>query len=116
LLVPYPYAAGDHQRENAASLVKAGAALSLGADVSSSERLAQLLNELLADAPRLTGMAEAARRLGRPEAAELVARDLLLLAGLRRAEVDAGAPSAEREQPPAVGPVQFGCLASGEIG
>jgi UDP-N-acetylglucosamine--N-acetylmuramyl-(pentapeptide) pyrophosphoryl-undecaprenol N-acetylglucosamine transferase len=80
LLVPYPHAAGDHQRVNAQSLERDGAAICLSAMDASSERIAREIDAL--DEPRLAKMAEAARRRGRPDAALVIARDLLELAGL----------------------------------
>jgi UDP-N-acetylglucosamine--N-acetylmuramyl-(pentapeptide) pyrophosphoryl-undecaprenol N-acetylglucosamine transferase len=81
LLVPYPYA-GDHQRYNAFSLEQRGAALTVLSHDATPERLAHELEALLSDPERLDIMAESARRLGRPRAAEVIARDLLSWAGL----------------------------------
>jgi UDP-N-acetylglucosamine--N-acetylmuramyl-(pentapeptide) pyrophosphoryl-undecaprenol N-acetylglucosamine transferase len=85
LLVPYPHA-GDHQRMNAASLETAGAALAVADQEATAERLARELEKLCADPGRLARMAEAARRIGRPEAAYTIARDLLKLADLASAD------------------------------
>jgi UDP-N-acetylglucosamine--N-acetylmuramyl-(pentapeptide) pyrophosphoryl-undecaprenol N-acetylglucosamine transferase len=82
LLVPYPFAAGDHQRVNADALVRAGAAVSFRQEEASVERLATELSGLAFDRPRLGRMAHAAREVGRPDAARAVALDLLGLAGL----------------------------------
>jgi UDP-N-acetylglucosamine--N-acetylmuramyl-(pentapeptide) pyrophosphoryl-undecaprenol N-acetylglucosamine transferase len=82
LLVPYPFASGDHQRVNAESLVRAGAARCLRFEEASAERLSREITELLGDPARLLGMAERAAELGRPEAARAVALDLLGLAGM----------------------------------
>jgi UDP-N-acetylglucosamine--N-acetylmuramyl-(pentapeptide) pyrophosphoryl-undecaprenol N-acetylglucosamine transferase len=82
LLVPYPFAAGDHQRVNADALVRAGAAVSLTHTQATVERLAQEIAALAADRARLTRMAAAARDFGKPEAARSVALDLLKLAKL----------------------------------
>jgi len=81
LLVPYPFA-GDHQRFNALSLERRGAALTVLAADANPERLTQELRSLLLDPERLERMAENARRLGRPDAAEQIARDVLSLSGL----------------------------------
>ncbi len=43
--------------------------------VMTGEVLGQLLSELLADRPRLLQMAEVARSLGRPRAAELILKE-----------------------------------------
>ncbi len=82
LLLPYPYAAGDHQRANAEALVARGAAVCLPSSEVSVGRLQSELTALLSDVPRLTRMAKAARSLGKPDAARTIAADLLALAGL----------------------------------
>ena len=80
ILVPYPYAADDHQRRNAEVLVRAGAAeMILDAELD-GQRLAAALRALLEDAGRRASMAAAARLLGRPDAAERVADECLKLA------------------------------------
>lgn len=84
ILLPYPY--GDrHQRHNAEVLGEAGAAIVLGDRIdplANAEQLAPLLRELAGYPERLTRMAVAARRLGRPAAARDVADALLELAGV----------------------------------
>lgn len=82
LLVPYPYAAGDHQTQNAVALEVAGAACRIDAADATPEHFRALLTEVLTDSTRLEAMAESAANLGRPEAAREVASDLLRLAGL----------------------------------
>ncbi|MGD8931247.1 MAG: undecaprenyldiphospho-muramoylpentapeptide beta-N-acetylglucosaminyltransferase [Chromatiales bacterium] len=77
ILVPFPHAVDDHQTHNAAYLVKAGAAVLLPQTELNAESLAALLRKLLRDPARLQGMANAARRLARPEAAEQVGRACL---------------------------------------
>jgi UDP-N-acetylglucosamine--N-acetylmuramyl-(pentapeptide) pyrophosphoryl-undecaprenol N-acetylglucosamine transferase len=81
LLIPYPYA-GDHQRHNAHSLERRGASLTLLADQATAGRLAHELRELLTDRAKLQRMADAARALGRPQAARVLARDLLAFSQL----------------------------------
>lgn len=83
LLVPYPYAAGDHQRHNAEALVRAGAAASVLDAQATPERLASEIERLIAAPPTLVSMAAAARGEGRPDAARAIALDLLEFAGLR---------------------------------
>src|SRR6478736_2217474 len=82
LLVPYPFASGDHQRVNAESLVRAGAALCVTSTEATPERISAEISALLGDAPRLLRMAERARALGRPDAAHAIAVDFLGLAGV----------------------------------
>lgn len=82
LLVPYPWAAGDHQHVNAMSLVRVGAAACVADADAAPERLGEEITRLVSDRAQLARMADAARRWGRPNAANHVARDLLDLAGL----------------------------------
>jgi UDP-N-acetylglucosamine--N-acetylmuramyl-(pentapeptide) pyrophosphoryl-undecaprenol N-acetylglucosamine transferase len=73
VLVPYPHAADDHQRRNAEVLVGAGAAELILDPELTGERLAACVERLVGDPGRRGAMAAAARRLGRPDAAERVA-------------------------------------------
>jgi UDP-N-acetylglucosamine--N-acetylmuramyl-(pentapeptide) pyrophosphoryl-undecaprenol N-acetylglucosamine transferase len=95
VLIPYPYA-GDHQRFNALSLERRGAALTILSPQATPERVATAVGQLLADADRLRQMADSARALGRPQAARTIALDLLALAGHgREREQAANAQSAD---------------------
>ena len=96
VLIPYPFASGDHQRVNAESLVRAGAALCLSFAEASPARIAAEITALLQNPMRLSEMAEHAAALGRPEAAHAIALDLLGLAGLADAARRV-APSAASE-------------------
>lgn len=82
VLVPYPFASGDHQRVNAEALQREGAAVCVPAAEATAPRLVREIEALLADEATLPRMAEAARSIGRPDAAEVIARDLLRLSGL----------------------------------
>ncbi len=73
ILVPYPYAVGDHQAHNARAVTEAGAALLLPDADCTGERLAATLAHLLEDAGRLDDMRRASRALARPGAAAAVA-------------------------------------------
>jgi len=72
VLVPYPYAADDHQRKNAESLVARGAAVMILDRELTAENLAASVEGFRAAPERLAAMAESARTLGRPGAAEKV--------------------------------------------
>jgi UDP-N-acetylglucosamine--N-acetylmuramyl-(pentapeptide) pyrophosphoryl-undecaprenol N-acetylglucosamine transferase len=73
VLVPFPQAVDDHQTRNAEYLVERGAAVLLRQDEQLAPKLRDVLRELATDPPRRRGMAEAARRLARPDAAARVA-------------------------------------------
>jgi len=79
ILIPYPYAADDHQRHNAESLERDGAGRCVVQREASVERLTDELRGLLSDRKAREGMAAAATERGRPDAALVVARDLLAL-------------------------------------
>jgi UDP-N-acetylglucosamine--N-acetylmuramyl-(pentapeptide) pyrophosphoryl-undecaprenol N-acetylglucosamine transferase len=68
ILIPYPFAAGDHQTVNARALARKGAALLLPQQDLAPAGLAQLVTGLLHNRDRLRGMAAAACALGRPGA------------------------------------------------
>ena len=80
LLVPFPHAVDDHQTHNAEALVAVGAAeLIQESDIIKGttlnvEHLTQRLQELLANRSKLISMAEAARTLAKPDAAQTSAR------------------------------------------
>ena len=77
ILIPYPFAAENHQEFNARSLVEAGAArMILNKDLT-AEILSATLDELLTSPEKLKSMAEASLSLGKPNAADEIA-DLIL--------------------------------------
>jgi len=80
ILVPYPYATAAHQDANAAVLQKAGAALVIPDRELDGRRLWSEVERLLEDEERLRRMAEAARGLGKPDAAARLAEAVLSLA------------------------------------
>jgi UDP-N-acetylglucosamine--N-acetylmuramyl-(pentapeptide) pyrophosphoryl-undecaprenol N-acetylglucosamine transferase len=73
VLVPLPGAPGDHQTRNAQSRAAVGAAVLLADAACTGDRLAEILEPLLADPAALSQMAAAARGLARPDAAARVA-------------------------------------------
>lgn len=81
VLIPYPFAADDHQAKNAEALERAGAAVSIRESVLSSEKLSAEVRALLDSAERRARMAEAARSHGRPDAAAAIVDDLLAWLG-----------------------------------
>ncbi|MFU8839142.1 MAG: undecaprenyldiphospho-muramoylpentapeptide beta-N-acetylglucosaminyltransferase [Nitriliruptoraceae bacterium] len=77
VLVPYPHATADHQRENAAALQRVGGAVLVEDDELDGASLVAAVAPLFDDATAARAMARAARAFGRPDAAEAVARLLL---------------------------------------
>jgi UDP-N-acetylglucosamine--N-acetylmuramyl-(pentapeptide) pyrophosphoryl-undecaprenol N-acetylglucosamine transferase len=73
LLVPFPFAAEDHQRINGEVLVKAGAAVQFDQMSLTAEILGRTVSAMLADDLLLRSMAQKARGLARPDAAKLTA-------------------------------------------
>lgn len=80
VLMPYPFHKDLHQRANAKVLADANAAILLDDAANAkqnAEKLTPILASLLYDLDRRKAMALAARKLGRPDAAEAVARVML---------------------------------------
>lgn len=73
ILVPYPYAADDHQTANARAFEAAGACIVLPHASFTAATLAGLLVSLTGEPERLATMAEAAHAAGRPDAAARLA-------------------------------------------
>jgi len=76
ILVPFAAATHAHQEENARVFESAGAAVVIGEGDLDGATLARTVDELLGDPGRLRRMGEAARTLGKPDAAERIV-DLL---------------------------------------
>ena len=83
ILVPYPFAADDHQRWNAEAVRAAGAATVVLDGEMTGSRLAAEIRALAEDPDLRRRMADAARSLARPDAAERIAdvADALLEGG-----------------------------------
>lgn len=81
VLIPYPFAANNHQEFNARVLEQAGAAEVILDKELSGERLLTVLQGIIEDPRRLARMAAAAKAAGRPAALQLI---LSQLSGIRR--------------------------------
>ena len=78
ILVPYPSATGDHQAKNARFFARAGGAIVVPeSDLGHAPELAR---SLLDDPNRLEEMSAAMRRSARPDAAAVIADELIALA------------------------------------
>jgi UDP-N-acetylglucosamine--N-acetylmuramyl-(pentapeptide) pyrophosphoryl-undecaprenol N-acetylglucosamine transferase len=81
ILIPYPYAADDHQRLNALALQRHGAAeVILEAELTGT-RLYEAIRTLLMHPEQLHRQMEHSRRLGRPQAADVIVTSCLQLLG-----------------------------------
>jgi UDP-N-acetylglucosamine--N-acetylmuramyl-(pentapeptide) pyrophosphoryl-undecaprenol N-acetylglucosamine transferase len=71
-MVPFPFAADDHQRKNAEAMASAGAAQMILQQELSPQRLAGEIKKLVADREKVISMEQAARNLSRGDAAAKV--------------------------------------------
>jgi UDP-N-acetylglucosamine--N-acetylmuramyl-(pentapeptide) pyrophosphoryl-undecaprenol N-acetylglucosamine transferase len=78
ILVPYPFATGDHQARNAEHFVRAGGAIMVRE--LDLEDVPDLVRSLLDDPPRRAKMSESMLRAARPHAAEEIADELVAMA------------------------------------
>lgn len=83
VLVPYPFAADDHQSANASDFARRGGAVVVAEE--EIESLAGVVQSLLADEARLTDMRANLGCMDRAEALDLMIEDLEVLAGVRSA-------------------------------
>lgn len=73
ILVPYPYATGNHQEANARALEHAGGAVVLLDEQTNGRMLAALVQKLVQWPDRLPAMVRAAQAFARPDAADALA-------------------------------------------
>jgi UDP-N-acetylglucosamine--N-acetylmuramyl-(pentapeptide) pyrophosphoryl-undecaprenol N-acetylglucosamine transferase len=81
LYVPLPTAADDHQRKNAEAAQARGAGMCLPQRELTPDSLAERVRSLLSDRDALRAMGERARSIGRPDAADRVADEILAVSG-----------------------------------
>lgn len=77
ILVPYPYATANHQEHNARYFEKENAAIVVRDKELAGENLCCLIKILTEDRERLSAMSKAASTIGRPDAAENIAKNIL---------------------------------------
>lgn len=69
IMIPFPFAADDHQRKNAEALVAAGAARMILQQELTAERLAEEISALVQEPDAITTMEESSRKMARGDAA-----------------------------------------------
>ena len=79
ILVPYPYAAENHQYYNAMELQKAGAAVVIEEKDLTGEKLVQTVSEMLTQPGKLAEMGRNARSLSVDDSLDRIAAALLEL-------------------------------------
>jgi len=77
ILVPFPFAADDHQTKNAEAMARAGAARMVADSAWTGEAMVNQLTQLKQQPEMLRAMGQAARQLAHPEAARITA-DILI--------------------------------------
>jgi UDP-N-acetylglucosamine--N-acetylmuramyl-(pentapeptide) pyrophosphoryl-undecaprenol N-acetylglucosamine transferase len=84
VFMPYPFHRDQHQAQQARAVERLGAAAVIEDRPADPEgtwrRLAEVLGSLMKDKTRLDAMRERAHAVGRPQAAEAIAREILNLA------------------------------------
>lgn len=80
VLVPYPFATGDHQRHNARALVASGAAMVVEDDRLGQQASITAILELLHDKGKLERMGAASRKQAYPDSAHQLALRIIGLA------------------------------------
>lgn len=86
IMIPYPHAADGHQKENAAVVERAGAGVQVADASLDGTALVDAVRALIDDPTRRERMSHASRALGRPDAADVVARIVVSIAAERSAE------------------------------
>ncbi len=79
VLIPFPYAAHDHQTQNARVMTEAGAAIMVPEKTLNGKVLGQIIESLHSDPDRLRAMSERAAQMGKPDAADTIVNACLAL-------------------------------------
>lgn len=79
VLIPYPYATANHQEFNARAVEAGGAARVILDKDLTGEKILEMIEHLLVHEEELKSMQIAAKKLGKPQAAEVIAKQALAL-------------------------------------
>ncbi|MDH3202304.1 MAG: undecaprenyldiphospho-muramoylpentapeptide beta-N-acetylglucosaminyltransferase [Myxococcales bacterium] len=107
ILVPFPFAANDHQAKNAAALEEQGASVCIPESELDVDALGTLVAALLDDPAKRQAMSLAARRHGRPDAAATIVDDMIGWLGGAQPRGEGSVPSVSA---PPVGTNQSGLV------
>ncbi|HNR87153.1 MAG TPA: undecaprenyldiphospho-muramoylpentapeptide beta-N-acetylglucosaminyltransferase [Spirochaetota bacterium] len=77
VMIPYPFAAANHQDKNADEFVEAGAAVKIANDDATPEIAGPIILDLLGNPMRLAKMAEKALKVARPDAAKTIVDEII---------------------------------------
>ena len=77
ILIPFPHAAGNHQKKNAEALVDSGAAQMLHEKSLTSKILMHTIMNLIHNKEKLEEMRQASKKLGRPDATNVIVDHIL---------------------------------------
>ena len=77
ILIPITESANDHQRENAFQYEKAGACVVISEENLFGDLVIREINNILQNPGKLKKMRENAKTFYRPDAAEIIARDII---------------------------------------
>ena len=81
IMIPYPFAAGDHQTYNAGAFVKAGAAILMKDSEVCARTLYDAVLPVIQDKARLVKMGQCAKSLAKPQADRDIVNQIFRLAG-----------------------------------
>lgn len=79
ILIPFPYAANDHQTENARSMASCGGAFIIPQSNADKHNISTIIQNLIADKDTLKRMGDSAKTLAKPDAAEHITDELIEL-------------------------------------
>lgn len=79
ILVPYPFAAGNHQKINALTFIKEGAGILIEDRDLNGVSISEAISMLISDPQRRSDMAKKAKSLGRPDALKKIVDEIEII-------------------------------------
>jgi len=84
ILIPFPFAADDHQKVNAEYLSENGAALVFNENAVDARQMADAILDLFNNPERLKEIGAKAKSLARPDAAKVIVDEIIKIAGAKK--------------------------------